>query len=62
MTIPSSSSSSSSSNIESLTREERWLRWEQRGRDNDARLMRRVRRALWAAALVAIALLIFLIV
>ena len=52
----------SSSDIESLTREERWRRWEQRGRDNDARLMRRARGALWAAALVAIALLIFLIV
>jgi hypothetical protein len=34
---------------EGLTSEARWRRWEQRGRDNDAHLLRGMRRLFWVA-------------
>jgi hypothetical protein len=41
------------SNTEVLTFDERWRRWQQRGRDRDARLRLRMRRLLLVAGLVA---------
>ena len=41
-----------------LPSEERWLRWEQRGRDNDTRFARRVRHAIGLAAVLLIAVLV----
>jgi hypothetical protein len=35
-------------NPEVLTSEERWRRWQQRGRDDDARFMRQVRQMIWS--------------
>jgi hypothetical protein len=52
--------SGSSSTPEILTSEERWRRWEQRGRDNDARFMRLVRRSFWSAIVLGTLLLLFL--
>jgi len=49
-------------NPETLTSEERWRRWEQRGRDNDAQLTRRMRRVLWSGVVMATAVLVFLLV
>jgi hypothetical protein len=43
----------SSSHPEELTSEERWRRWEQRGRDNDARFLRRARMVLTAVVTIA---------
>ena len=43
----------SPSHPEELTSEERWRRWEQRGRDNDARLLRRARMVLTAVVTLA---------
>jgi hypothetical protein len=40
-----------------LTSEERWSRWEQRGRDRDRRFMRRAHWMLWSAAGLAAVLL-----
>ncbi len=42
---------------EVLSSDERWRRWEQRGRDNDARFMRRVSRMCWSGVFVATAVL-----
>lgn len=39
-------------NPEALTSDERWRRWEQRGRTNDARFMRRARQMFWSGAVV----------
>ena len=44
---------------EVLTSQERWRRWEDRGRDNDARFMRQVRRMFWSGVIVMTAILIF---
>ena len=46
---------------ELLTSEERWRRWEQRGRDNDARFMRQARRLLWSGAIGMAFVVIFLL-
>jgi hypothetical protein len=48
---------------EVLTSEERWRRWEQRGRDNDARFMRRARWVFWSTSIVFLVgiLLLFLL-
>jgi nicotinamide riboside transporter PnuC len=45
---------------ELLTSVERWRRWEQRGQDNDARLMRRMRYLFWTSVVVMAAVLAFL--
>ena len=39
--------------------QERWRRWEQLGRDNDARFMRRLRRGFWSGVIVTTAVLVF---
>jgi hypothetical protein len=41
-----------------LTSEERWRRWEQRGRDDDARFMDHVRRGFWSAVIVLTVILV----
>ncbi len=48
-------------NSEVLTSEERWRRWEQRGRDNDARFMRQVRRLFWVVLVVIGAVILFVL-
>ena len=45
-------------NSEALSSQERWLRWEQRGRAHDERFMRRVRHLFWSTFVVATAVLI----
>jgi hypothetical protein len=45
-------STTRASNPDLSTSEERWRRWEQRGRDNDARFMRRAQRAFFSALIV----------
>jgi hypothetical protein len=47
-------SSVHSDSPEVVTSEERWRRWDQRGRNYDARFMRRARRELSSAAVVVI--------
>jgi hypothetical protein len=45
-----------------LTSAERWRRWEQRGKDHDARFMRNVRRMVWSAVVtITLVLVIFLL-
>lgn len=44
---------------EVLTSQERWRRWEERGRDNDVRFMRQVRRMFWSGVVVMTVILIF---
>lgn len=46
---------------EFLASEGRWRRWEQRGRDNDARFMRQAHKLLWAT-IVGFALVLVLLV
>lgn len=49
-----------SPNPEVLTSEERWRRWEERGRGNDARFMRQMRRVFWAGVVaMTVVLVIF---
>ena len=48
-------------NPEVLTSAERWRRWEQRGRDTDARFMRNVRRIFWSGLVAMTAVLVILL-
>ena len=48
-------------NPDVLTSQERWHRWEQRGRDNDERFMLQARRLFWSGVVVTAVLMVFLL-
>ena len=50
------------SRLEVPTSEERWRRWDQRGRDGDAALVRRMRWIVWLGVALATAALVFWLV
>jgi hypothetical protein len=47
-----------SPNLEVLTSEERWRRWEQRSLDDDVRFMHQMRLVFWSAGVIVTAALV----
>jgi hypothetical protein len=47
--------------LEEVSADERWRRWQQRGRDQDARFKRRAGRLLAAAVVIAIPIVLFML-